>query len=105
MPAGLEVTVPLPKPVLTTVKVNCCRVNVAVTDFAVFIATVQVAPETLSHPLHPPKREPALAPAVSVTTVPLAYASEQSVPQLMPEGLDVTVPLPFPDLPTVSVKV
>jgi hypothetical protein len=105
IPVGFEVTVPLPKPVLKTDSVNCCSVNVAVTDFAAFIVTVQVAPETLSHPLHPPKREPALAPAVSVTTVSLAYGSEQSVPQLTPVGLDVTVPLPFPDLPTVSVKV
>ena len=79
--------------------------NVAVTVFAAFIVTEQVAPETLSHPAQPPKREPALAPAVSVTTVPLAYGSEQSVPQLMPAGLEVTVPLPVPDLPTVSVKV
>jgi hypothetical protein len=41
---------------------------------------------------------------VSVTRVPLTYASEQSAPQLIPAGLDVTVPDPRPVLETVSMK-
>jgi len=76
--------------------------NVAVTDRAEFMATVQVAPETESHPLQPVCSNPGLA--VSVTTVSMAYGSEQSLPQLMPCGLEATVPSPLarPDLLTVS---
>ena len=71
MPAGLEVTVPLPRPVLLTVRVKYCRLKVAVTDLAAVTLTVHVAPETESQPLHPPNREPPFATAVSVTVVPL----------------------------------
>jgi hypothetical protein len=53
-------------------------------------------------PDHPPKVDPALAAAVSVTTVPLAKFAVQAVPQLMPAGELVTEPLPLPDSATVS---
>jgi len=43
----------------------------AVTDLAEVISTVQVLPETLSHPLHPPKPESKSGVAVRVTVVPL----------------------------------
>ena len=36
--------------------------------------------------------------------MPLSYWAEQVEPQLIPLGLEVTVPLPGPDLETVSVK-
>ena len=48
--------------------------------------------------------EPVPAEAVSVTAVPEAYGSEQSAPQLIPAGLEVTVPEPVPDLVTERVK-
>jgi hypothetical protein len=70
IPAGLDVTVPLPRPLFVTVNVKNCRLKVAVTDFAAIIDTVQVAPEIESQPLQPPKSEPAAAAAVSVTVVP-----------------------------------
>ena len=72
MPPSLEVTVPLPVPPLLTVSATpCCRLNVAVTDFGPLPSvTVQVAPETPSHPLQPTKTEPWLGVAVSVTVVP-----------------------------------
>jgi hypothetical protein len=41
--------------------------------------------------------------AVSVTVVPKSNCAEQAVPQLMPGGSLVTVPVPLPSLPTVSV--
>jgi hypothetical protein len=77
---------------------------VAVTDFAELTVTVQVAPEAESHPVQPPKSRPL---AVRVTTVPLVYASEQSEPQLIPAGLEVTLPraLRRPALLTVRTKV
>lgn len=76
----------------------------AVTDLAAVRFTVQVFPETLSHPLQPPKLESRPGVAVRVTVVPLTYEAEQVLPQLMPAGLEVTVPLPASVLLTVKVK-
>ena len=75
------------------------------TDFAELMVTVHVVPETESHPVQPMKR--GLGLALRVTTVPLVYASEQSAPQLIPDGLEVTLPWPprRPVLLTVSTKV
>jgi len=56
-------------------------------------------------PLQPEKVEPAAGAAVKVTEVPLANAAAQVVPQAMPAGALVTVPLPAPLELTVSVKV
>ena len=44
--------------------------------------------------------------AVSVTDVSIVYSSEQSVPQLIPDGLELTVPVdaPMPVLLTVSMN-
>ena len=50
-----EVTVPFPRPkrlALLTVRVNVCTVKVTEIDLAVFMVTVQTAPETESHPVH-----------------------------------------------------
>src|SRR5439155_4853878 len=104
MPAGVDVTVPEPASVFAAVSVNV-SLNVAVTVRAAFIATVHVDPLTESHPLHPANADPLDAIAVSVTTVPLTYGSVQSAPQLMPAGLDVTVPEPAPAPAAVSVNV
>jgi len=69
-----------------------------------FIVTVHVAPETVSHPLQLAKVDPLAALAVRVTFVPLAYGSEQSVPQLIPAGFELTVPVPVPARMTDSVN-
>jgi hypothetical protein len=66
--------------------------------------TVQVVPETASHPLHPAKTEAVADVAVNVTMVPLSYWAEQAEPQSIPAGVEVTVPLPAPSFATVSVK-
>jgi len=70
----LEVTVPSPvrRRVFWTVRVNLCTAKVAVTDLAAFMVTVQVAPETASHPLQLVKLDPVAGAAVRVTTVPLS---------------------------------
>ena len=104
MPDGLELTLPsaAPKPVLLTVRTTRCKSNVAVTVLAAVIVTVHVAPVAASHPIQLAKVDPAAGAAVSVTVLLLSYVSEQSVPQLIPDGLDVTVPEPAPARTTVS---
>src|SRR2546429_5243268 len=68
--------------------------NDAVTDVDAESVTEHV-PVLLQAPLHPPNAEPAAGAAISVTAVPGAYDSVQSLPQAMPAGLLVTVPLPM----------
>jgi len=93
MPAGLDVTTPAAAPVFDTVNVTPTS-NVAVTPMVALMVTVHVFDWPAHAPLQPPKTEFALGCAVSVTTVPVTKRSEQSAPQLMPSGLDVTVPEP-----------
>lgn len=68
--------------------------NVAVTDFAADIETVQV-PVPVHAPLQPAK-VPVDAEAVNVTEVPEANDAAQVDGQLIPMGDDVTVPVPDP---------
>ncbi len=56
-------------------------------------------------PLQPEKVEPAAGVAVRVTAAPLEKFAEQLVPQLMPAGELVTVPLPVPAGTTARAKV
>jgi len=72
-----------------------------VTFLAALMATVQ-APVPVQAPDQPAKVEPAAGVAVSVWDVPLLMLAEQIVPQLMPKGVLVTVPVPVPALVTVS---
>ena len=103
IPAGLDATVPAPRSAWFTVRTPS-SLNVAVTVRAAFMDTVQVAPAEVSHPVHPVNVDPDAALAVNVTVAPLTYGSEQSAPQLMPAGLDATVPVPTSALVTPSVK-
>ena len=77
--------------------------NVAVTARAVVIDTVQ-APVPVQAPLQPANIEPGADVAVSVTVLPIPKIALHVVPQLMPAGSDVTVPLkaPVPAFVTVS---
>jgi hypothetical protein len=65
MPAGTELTVPVP--VFVTVNMGVVNVNVAVTLFADVTATVQVVAMPLHAPPQPPNTEPVSGVAVSVT--------------------------------------
>ena len=106
IPVGALVTVPLPVPDLVTVSENDVgnSVNVAVTALAALTVTTQVPVPAQPPPLQPVKVEPVAGVAVRVTAVPLVKPCEQVVPQAMPVGALLTVPVPVPDLVTLSVK-
>jgi hypothetical protein len=90
---------------LVTVSVYVVTVavpNVAVTLRAAVMLTVQV-PVPVHAPLQPVKVEPAAGAAVRVTDVPDVYEALQVLPQLIPLGEEVTVPVPVPLFATVSV--
>ena len=59
-------------------------------------------PVPLQVPPHPEKVMPESGVAVKVTCVLLANVAVQVDPQLMPDGLLVTVPVPVPAKVTVS---
>ena len=56
-------------------------------------------------PDQPLNLEPVAGVAIKVTLVPKVKLCEQVEPQLIPAGLDATVPFPAPALPTPSVSV
>ena len=60
------------------------------------------APVPVQPPDHPPNVEVDPGASLSVTTVPAANVYLQVEPQLMPAGLLVMVPVPVPELCTVS---
>ena len=96
---------PVPAPLLFTVRVNVMALKVAVTVVAALIVTVHVlAVPVHPPPLHPANVDPAAVPAVSTTDVPLAKGSEQSAPQLIPVGALVTVPVPVPAFVTARAN-
>jgi ABC-type transport system involved in cytochrome c biogenesis permease subunit len=79
-------------------------VNVTVTVLFAAILTVHVllSWETESQPLQLLTVESPSGVAVKTTWVSRANDAEQTEPQLIPEGLLVTVPLPVPLMLTVS---
>lgn len=77
--------------------------NVAVSDLDELIVTAQAA-VPLHAPLQAAKVEPAAGVSVIVTTVPLMKFAVHVPGQLIPDGLLVTVPAPFPATVTVSGK-
>jgi hypothetical protein len=101
IPAGLLVTVPDPKPDLTTL--SSCMESLIRLNVAVTVISASIVNEHVLVPEHPPPTQPAKvesgsAWAVKVTTLPWENTSEQSLPQLMPVGLLVIVPDPEPNL-------
>jgi hypothetical protein len=106
IPAGALVTVPDPVPASATVnaKLFVLVLKVAVTVVAAVNVTTHVPVPVHPPPLHPVNVEPSAGLAISVTCVPLAKLAEHVDPQLIPDGLLVTVPDPVPALVTASVK-
>jgi hypothetical protein len=114
IPAGELATLPVPPFwTLVTVSMNVpvgggdgVEVSkVAVTVMLLLIGTVQEPVPVQPSPLQPAKTDPEAGIAVRMTVVPPENDREQVVPQLMPLGLLVTVPLPAPFLVIWSVKV
>jgi hypothetical protein len=102
MPVGVDVTLPLPVPARLMVRTFCARAKFAVTLVAELTDTVHVPVPEQPPPDQPVNREPDAAVAVSTTLVPYSKEAEHEVPQLMPAGIEVTVPLPAPVLLTAS---
>src|SRR4051812_46892277 len=99
IPAGLEATVPPPLPTLATASVNDLGTKVAVTVTAVVTVHWVGTPATgVQLELNPLKFELASGAAVRVTVDPVLNDALQVAPQLMPAGLEVTVPPPPPVL-------
>jgi hypothetical protein len=104
MPEGLLVTVPVPVPPTLTVNrdVFWTGLKVAVTFSLALSVTAQVELLPQLPTFQPAKVELAPAVAVSVIAVPGPKLALQVVPQLMPKGVLLTLPVPEPLRPTVS---
>jgi len=77
--------------------------KVALTARTELIVTVQ-APVPVQAPFQPVNVDPVAGVAVKATVVPLPNDARHVVPQEMPAGVLLTVPLPVPDFVTVSAK-
>jgi hypothetical protein len=75
--------------------------NVAVTEVLAVRVTAH-APVPVHPPDQPTNVEPGEGEAVNVTDVPLAKLALHVVPQMIPDGLLVMVPVPAPASCTVS---
>ena len=95
IPVGWLVTVPLPVPLLVTVKVFLPgRLKLAVIIWPVLMVTAQDPVPEQPPPFQPPKLEPVSAVAVSVIVVFSSKSKKQMEPQSMPAGKLVILPLP-----------
>lgn len=107
MPDGVLLTVPLPPPDFATDRraVVGAAVNSAFTVWLEFIATTQAPVPLHPPPFQPVNVDPPAAVAVRVTELPLTKLAEHELPQEMPLGVLVTVPIPVPDFVTFKVAV
>jgi hypothetical protein len=101
IPAGVEVTVPSPVPVLVTVSVFPAEKVAATARASVMVTVHSAAP--VQAPDHPTNIDPAAGAAVKVTVAPLGYEAAQFGPQSRPPALAPTLPPPVPSLVTVRV--
>jgi hypothetical protein len=95
IPEGLLATVPVPAPVfiISITLYPGATSNLALMFRSSVIVTVQGPVPPQPPPLQPLNSTPAFWLVLNVTDVPMGNDSEQSVPQLMPAGVLLTVPL------------
>ena len=104
MPLGCELTVPAPVTATLSAKLSPVLVtNCVVTFRACDIVTLHVAVAPEHAPPHAENIDPAAGVAVKVITAFVEKFALQAVPQLIPAGCEVTVPLPV--LATVNLNV
>src|SRR5688572_10697813 len=103
MPIGLEVTPPEPLPVLVTETPNVGLKLAVTVTLAVTLASVHMPVPVQPPPVQPANTEPPCGPALNTSVLPAGTMVTQAPGQLMPAGLDVTVPLPAPPMTTVMV--
>ena len=103
MPAGTLVTEPLPVPANATVSGTVDETKFAPTTCDAFIVTEQ-APVPEQAPVQPANTELACGLAVRSTVEPESNAAEQLVVHAIPAGVLLTVPIPVPEVLTVSVN-
>jgi hypothetical protein len=106
IPAGLEVTAPVPPTVTCSESVGTMVAKVAPTLWAAVKLIVQLIALPEQAPVHPENVFPDAGVAVKVTVVPALNDWLQPVEpplQLIPAGLEVTVPEPPTDTCSESV--
>jgi hypothetical protein len=94
----------VPLPVVDVESVKVLIANVACTDCAEFIVMLHV-PVPVHAPVHPVNVLDTSGTAVNCTVVPEPNdddAVEQPIKQLIPDGDDVTFPVPVPSLLNVN---
>ena len=96
IPAGLDVTVPLPPSATCSAKYCTAAAKLAPT-FTVDedSVNVQVVPTPEHAPLQPENVNPLAGAPVSVTVEPLTNVWLHPLEQLMPDGLELTLPVPL----------
>jgi hypothetical protein len=103
MPLGADVTVPEPLPALVTVSTNCSKSNRAeAVTLPVPAGMVQLVVVPEHAPDHSTNCEFVPADAVSAIEVVALNEALHVLPQVMPAGDEVTVPVPVPVLDTAT---
>lgn len=100
MPEGTLLTVPDPLPERVTLSTGEAPKAAVTVVLPVSLMVQAVVPAQA--PLQPTKFDPGFAVAVRVTVVFALKAELQEWPQLIPLGVLVTLPVPVPDICTVS---
>lgn len=106
MPAGVDVTVPVPAPLVETLKVlpGGRFEKFAPTVFALSTVIRQLAAVPEQSPDQPVNIESVLGVAERTTVLPEAKSVAQVAPQLIPAGVDEITPVPSPVLLVVTLK-